>query len=477
MKLYSTLSRKLEDLPLGESEIKMYVCGITPYAPCHVGHAMSYVIFDVLRRYLEVKGHDVLHIQNFTDIDDKIINRAAQEGITTSDLANLYIQEYTVSMDRLNVKRASAYPLATESIPKILEVIQGLIDTSYAYASNGDVYFRVGNDEDYGKLSHRTLENMVAGARVEILEGKENPMDFALWKAAKPGEPAWDSPWGSGRPGWHIEDTAITLKHLGTNYCIHGGAVELAFPHHEAEIAQAESVTGVKPLAKYWMHTGLLMIKEQKMSKSLKNYISIKNILDKYDSSTLKLFFASSHYRSPIDFKQEYLGKTQKNLSNIINTYSRLKDLDESKTKNEFETKILKNITTSKRKFFAAMDDDINTPIAISRFLEIIHQVNVYCETNLVITHKTKNNIMCFIQDLGNILGLNILELYSQTKGSSSLTAEQIEKEIEKRNQYRKNKKWEEADLIRQNLESIGIILEDVKTANGDTKTQWKIKK
>lgn len=366
MKLYSTLSRRLEDLTLGEEQIKMYVCGITPYAPCHVGHAMSYVIFDVLRRYLEVKGHNVLHIQNFTDIDDKIINRAAEQGITTSELANLYIKEYTVSMDRLNVKKPSAYPLATESIPKILEVIKGLIDTGYAYPSNGDVYFRVGSDEDYGKLSHRTLENMIAGARVEVLEGKENPMDFALWKAAKPGEPAWESPWGSGRPGWHIECTSICLEHLGETIDIHGGGLDLVFPHHENEIAQSESYTGVMPFAKVWMHNGLLNLDEEKMSKSLGNLVQVSDALDRFTPDALRLFFLSSHYRSPLSYSDDGVTAMERAIERI----------QVALRPSESVSDLAPDPTPYENMFIEAMDTDLNTPRAIGVLFELTHAIN-----------------------------------------------------------------------------------------------------
>jgi len=280
VKIYNTLSSREEEFQPQGDVVTMYVCGVTPYAECHLGHAMSYIVFDMVRRYLEYRGHKVKHVQNFTDIDDKIIKRAQELNVPATEVAEKFIAQYFADMDELNVQRAQVYPRATEEVPKIVEVIQGLVDKGYAYESKGDVYFRVTSDPDYGKLSHQSLDSLQAGARVEVGAEKEHPLDFALWKAAKPGEPWWQSPWGKGRPGWHIECTAMSLRHLGETLDIHGGGQDLIFPHHENEIAQSESFTGTAPFVRYWMHNGLVQLEGEKMSKSLGVLVTIKETLD-----------------------------------------------------------------------------------------------------------------------------------------------------------------------------------------------------
>ncbi len=307
MKIYNTLSGRKEDFIPQSDTVKMYVCGVTPYAPSHLGHAMSYIVFDTIRRYLEFRGYKVKYVQNFTDIDDKIIARANESGISARELAQKFIDQYFADMDALNIKRADVYPRATEEIPKMLEVIEGLIRKGHAYEAGGDVYFRVKSDPDYGKLSHRTLDGMMAGARIEVGQAKEHPLDFTLWKAAKPGEPQWQSPWGQGRPGWHIECTAMSLKYLGQTLDIHGGGQDLIFPHHENEIAQSESFTGVKPFVRYWLHNGLMQLGEEKMSKSTGKLIGIREVLEKYGADAIRLWVLSSHYRSPITYSDENL--------------------------------------------------------------------------------------------------------------------------------------------------------------------------
>ncbi len=307
MKVYNTLSgQKEEFLPQGD-EVKMYVCGVTPYDHCHLGHAMSYIIFDVIRRYLRFRGYKVKYVQNITDIDDKIIDRANKLGISPRELAEKYTNSYFEDMDALNIERADVYPRATGEIPKIIEVIQGLVDKGYAYPAGGSVYFRVRKVADYGKLSHRSLESMRAAEGAMGSEEKEDAMDFALWKASKPGEPWWESPWGEGRPGWHIECSAMSLKYLGDTLDIHGGGQDLIFPHHENEIAQSESFTGKKPFVKYWLHNGLVQLGEDKMSKSLGNLITIKEALEKYSPDAIRIFILSSHYRSPLKYSEEGL--------------------------------------------------------------------------------------------------------------------------------------------------------------------------
>ncbi len=292
MKVYNTLSAQEEEFVPQGDVVKMYVCGVTPYAESHLGHAMSYIVFDMVRRYLEFRGYKVKYVQNFTDIDDKIINRAQQAGVTPGELAEKFIAQYFADMDRLNVRRADVYPRATEEVPKIIEVVKGLMDKGHAYESGGDVYFRVKSDADYGKLSHQSLDALQAGARVEVGVDKEHPLDFALWKAAKPGEPWWESPWGKGRPGWHIECSAMSMRYLGETLDIHGGGQDLIFPHHENEIAQSEGFTGVTPFVKYWMHNGFVQLGGEKMSKSLGIFVTLKQALDRFSPDALRLFIS-----------------------------------------------------------------------------------------------------------------------------------------------------------------------------------------
>ncbi|MFH1650939.1 MAG: cysteine--tRNA ligase, partial [Chloroflexota bacterium] len=307
MKIFNTLSGQKEDFRPGGEEVKMYVCGVTPYSDAHLGHAMSYIIFDVIRRYLKYRGYAVKYVQNITDIDDKIIDRANALGISTRELAEKFAQSYFDDMAALNVTPADFYPRATEELPKMMEVIQGLIDRGFAYPAGGSVYFRVKRFADYGRLSHRSFDAMQSGASNENVSEKEDPLDFVLWKAAKPGEPAWESPWGPGRPGWHIECTAMSLKYLGETIDIHGGGQDLVFPHHENEIAQSESFTGVKPFVRYWLHNGMVQIGAEKMSKSLGNMRTIKEILSRYSADTVRIFALNSHYRSPLTYTEETL--------------------------------------------------------------------------------------------------------------------------------------------------------------------------
>ena len=320
--LFNTLSGEKEPFSAPDDAVRMYVCGITPYAPSHIGHAMFSVVFDVVRRFLEFKGFQVNHVQNFTDIDDKMIAASAEMGISIEELAEINIQQYLEEMDALNVKRAHEYPRATKEIPKIVEIIEGLIDNKYAYSVNGDVYFRVRSAEGYGKLSGRSFDEMMAGARVEVDEAKEDPMDFALWKSQKPGEPAWESPWGPGRPGWHIECSAMSLKYLGENLDIHGGGRDLIFPHHENEIAQSESFSECKPFVRFWMHNGFLSIGEDKMSKSLGNVISVREALDRFSPVTIRMFFLSSHYRNPLMYSDHNIASQDRAVERLRNALS-----------------------------------------------------------------------------------------------------------------------------------------------------------
>jgi len=449
MKVFSTLSgRKEEFRPKGEM-VNIYVCGVTVYDDCHIGHAMSYVIFDVIRRYLEFKGYKVKHVQNFTDIDDKIINRAQQLGVSSAELAEKYIQEYFNDMDALNIKRAHVYPKATEEIPKIIEVIQGLIDKGYAYESDGSVYFRVKKFAGYGKLSHQDLDEMLSRSSAE--EGKkEYPLDFAVWKAAKPGEPYWPSPWGDGRPGWHIECSAMSLKYLGNSLDIHGGGQDLIFPHHENEITQSEAFTGVVPFARYWLHNGLLQLGENKMSKSLGNLITVKQALERYSSDAIRLFILGSHYRSPLTYSEETLKAAE----------SGMERLRQATKDGGTAGKTVLDSEPFRRRFIESMDDDFNTAQAIAVLFELAREVNRAREESYDVSEAQST-----LAELAGVLGFTLEEM-----AKPPLDAEPfIEVLIEIRNELRQAKQWQLADIIRSRLAELGIALED--TPKG---TVWK---
>jgi cysteinyl-tRNA synthetase len=457
MKIHNDLTAKKDEfVPLGET-VKMYVCGVTPYDNSHFGHAMSYVFFDVIRRYIKFRGYALKYVQNVTDIEDKIITRANQRGITTTELAEKYTASYLADMDALNVIRPDIMPRATEEIPKIIEVIQGLIEKGFAYqAADGSVYFRVTRVPDYGKLSRRTLDSMLAGARVEIGEKKENPMDFALWKASKPDEPAWDSPWGKGRPGWHIECTAMSMKYLGEQIDIHGGGQDLIFPHHENEIAQSESFSGKKPFAKYWLHNGFLQIGEEKMSKSLGNMLTIKEVLAKHSPAAVRVFILSSHYRSPLSFTWDGLEGAEKGAERLARAAHR----DDSGTGE------VMNAESYRQQFIEAMDDDFNTAKALGILFDLARDINAEADSghNIATAKQT-------LQELaGDIMGLTLPA--AETKAESVAAAPFIELLIKTRSDLRQAKQFQLADGIRAKLTELGILLED--TPKG---TVWRQKK
>jgi len=455
MKVYNTLSGQKEEFSPQGDEVKMYVCGVTPYDNSHIGHAMSYIIFDVIRRYLEFRGYKVKYVQNVTDIDDKIIARANQLGISPQELAGKYTNSYFEDMDALNIRRVDIYPRATQEIPKIIEVIQGLIDKGHAYAAQGSVYFRVGSVPDYGKLSHRSLESMMAGARIEVGEEKEHPVDFALWKASKPGEPSWASPWGQGRPGWHIECSAMSLKYLGNTLDIHGGGQDLIFPHHENEIAQSESFTGVKPFVRYWLHNGLVQLGEQKMSKSVGNLVTIKGVLDKYSADAIRVFILSSNYRSPLTYSEEALEAAERGtdrLRQAAHGQSKVETLDEAL-----------DVEAYRQRFTEAMDDDFNTAQAIATLFDLAREINRADESGLEAGEARET-----LRELAGVMGLTL-----RLPENAPLDAEPLlELLISLRNQLREAKQWRLADDIRARLAEIGIALED--TPQG---TVWKYKR
>jgi cysteinyl-tRNA synthetase len=457
MKILNTMSgQKEEFIPIGDT-VKMYVCGVTPYDNSHFGHAMSYVFFDVIRRYIMFKGYKLKYVQNVTDIEDKIILRANQRGISTTELAEKYTASYFEDMAALNVLRPDVTPRATEEVPKIIEVISGLIAGGYAYQTrDGSVYFRVNKDEDYGQLSHRTSDMMMAGARIEIGESKEHPMDFALWKASKPGEPAWDSPWGKGRPGWHIECTAMSMKYLGEQIDIHAGGQDLVFPHHENEIAQSESYSGKKPFVKYWLHNGFLQIGAEKMSKSLGNMLSIKEVLAKYPADAVRVFILSSHYRSPLSFAWEGLDGAVKGAERLARAVNRenpsasAPTLDASKYRSDF---------------IEAMDDDFNSAKALGILFDLARDINQAADSGSNIAEASAALKVL----AGDVLGLRLNKLSHNNEAGAD--AAEIEKLIQSRLDCKKAKDFKKADEIRAKLSEMGILLED-----GPKGTSWRKK-
>ncbi len=455
MKIFNTLSGKKEEFVPQGNELKMYVCGVTPYDDAHLGHAMSYIIFDVIRRYLKYRGHIIKFVQNVTDIDDKIIDRANQRGIPPHELAEKFAQSFFNDMEALNVTPADIYPRATEEIPKIIEVTQGLIDKGYAYPAEGSVYFRVRNVPDYGKLSHRSLDSMMS---CETGGEKEDPMDFVLWKASKPGEPEWESPWGPGRPGWHIECSAMSLKYLGDTLDIHGGGQDLVFPHHENEIAQSESYTGVKPFVKYWLHNGLVQLGEEKMSKSLGNLITIKEARERYGADALRIFVLSSHYRSPLTYSEEAIEAAGSGVERLLRVISR-----DDPTGGKGESL---DAEPYYNQFIEAMDDDFNTPQALAILFDLARMINQAGDAGISFS-DARNTMLTLARD---VLGLRLEFLGAQDPETEAL----VKSLIEERESLRKAKQWQQADEIRNKIRELGVIIED--TPSG-TVTIWKRKR
>lgn len=451
MKIHNTLSGKTEDFEALDGKVNMYVCGITPYSASHIGHAMMSVIFDVVRRYLEFKGYDVRHIQNFTDIDDKMILAANSTGIDVADLAESNITDYLAEMDALNVARAHEYPRATAEIGKITEIIAKLIEKGYAYPVAGDVYFRVNRDEDYGKLSHRDLDGLIAGARVEVDERKEDAMDFALWKSQKPGEPAWDSPWGMGRPGWHIECSAMAIKYLGSSIDIHGGGRDLIFPHHENEIAQSESFTDEVPFSRFWMHNGMLRLGEDKMSKSIGNIITVGEALSSYSPDALRLFFLSSHYRAPLLY-------TEANVAGQERALERLKNAVRPASAASVGSTI--DVSPAKAQFVEAMDDDFNTPRALAAMFELAREINRGKDEGADVLGAQDT-----LRELSGVLGISLDET-AETSGAGPF----VQMLVNVRTELRAARQFDIADSIRDRLSELGVTIED--TPEG---TEWRI--
>ncbi|KGM93904.1 cysteine--tRNA ligase [Clostridium botulinum] len=463
MKLFNTMTRQKEEFkPIKDGEVSMYVCGPTVYNYFHIGNGRTFLVFDTIRRYFEYKGYKVNFIQNFTDIDDKMIKKANEENITVKELGDRFIDEYYKDADGLNIKRATANPRATEFMNEIISFVKDLIDEEYAYEVDGDVYFSTKKFTEYGKLSGQNLDDLQAGARITVDERKQDPMDFAIWKNEKPGEPSWESPWGKGRPGWHIECSCMAHKLLGDTIDIHAGGVDLVFPHHENEIAQSEARNG-KAFANYWMHSAYLNINNKKMSKSLNNFFTTREILARYDAEVIRLFMLSAHYRTPLNFSDELLESAKasnERLYNSIGNLERLLDEVKIEEMTEDEKEYTKVLNSYKEKYIEKMDDDFNTADAIAVIFDLIKEINTH--VNADSSKELVNYSLELIRELGMPIGI------LQKSTMLDLNAE-IEELIEQRQQARKDRDWALADRIRDDLKARGIVLED--TPQG---VRWK---
>lgn len=532
IQVYNTLSRRKERLnTLEPNKVKMYVCGPTTYNYIHLGNARPLVVFDIIRRYLQYKGYEVTYVQNFTDVDDKIIQRSQEEGKSAAEVAGKYIDEYFRDADALGVKRADYHPRVSDHIPDIIRVIETLVEKGYAYRIGGDVYYRVRAFERYGQLSGRSLEEMLAGARVEVDERKENPMDFALWKEAKPGEPAWESPWGLGRPGWHIECSVMAMKYLGETLDIHGGGADLVFPHHENEIAQSEAYSG-RPFVRYWLHNGFITVNKEKMSKSLGNFFILREILSQYPAEVVRFYLGSTHYRSPLDFDNTKLEEAGRALARLNNTLRRLnevvknEEVEANDGTRDTDEGFVSRLRELKEKFEVAMDDDFNTAQAIGYLFDMAREINAYLdfwegEGSSKAPAAIKEAYRVFTLLGGNILGFlsedfehkghgisdKVIEILFEMKEEAleSGSLERVERilsclqsagiEIEDtfsgstwranrpvnvsdliepllswRSEARRNKDFTTADVIRDNLKKIGVVVEDTKEG-----ARWRI--
>jgi len=487
LKIYNTLTRKKEEFKSVEKDkVKMYVCGMTVYSDAHIGHARTYFAFDVIRRYFEFKGYKVNYVQNITDVDDKIINAANKQGIDALEYSKRFTDICLGDLDKLGIRRADLYPKASETIPDMIEMTKKIINNGFGYEVGGDVYFSVEKFPNYGKLSGQKLDNLMDGVRICTTDNKRNPYDFALWKSAKPGEPAWNSPWGKGRPGWHIECSAMSSKYLGLPFDIHGGGMDLRFPHHENEVAQAEAATG-KEFAKFWMHIGLLTVDGEKMSKSIGNIVNVKDLLQKWDAEVVRFFFAQAHYRSPPDFSEKALKNAEKGLDRIYRVKEKLEGLSEKSTDkfdekslSDCEKDYLNSIKDFKSDFENAMDDDFNTPLAVSILFDFVNKSNKFFEK----VENPNKNLCKFAIDTLSELG-NILTLFqpktAKKDGKSDAVLEQLQniatkfvtnvsgKDIEAlldillrvREKARQDKDWNTADKIRDELDKIGFEIQD----------------
>ncbi len=469
IKVYNTLTKQKEEFkPITPGKANIYVCGVTPYNHPHVGNARPFVTWDVIRRFLEHEGYDVTHVQNFTDVDDKIINTANKEGVQWYDICNRYIESYFEVMDKLNVRRAHVYPRVSEHIADIIGTVQCLIDNGYAYVVDGDVFYNVEKFKYYGQLSGRNLEDMLAGARVDVDERKHNPMDFALWKSAKPGEPAWESPWGPGRPGWHIECSTMSMKYLGESFDFHGGGSDLIFPHHENEIAQSEGCTGIHPFVHYWLHNGFITVNEEKMSKSLGNFFMVIDILKEFDPETLRFFIVSTHYRSPLDFSDARLQEAERSLARLRQSQQTLGELAQMMSAGPTETSLTlrAKVKELREAFMEAMRDDFNTALAISHMFALAKEINIYHKAVTDVAGKPDGKLVALLGDvfaeMCSIIGvLENTAAAAPADAGDNKEAELVELLIGLRQDARKAKNYALADELRNKLTAIGIVLQD----------------
>ncbi len=460
IKIYNTLTRsKSEFETIEEGKVRMYVCGPTVYDSAHVGHAMSALVFDIIRRYLIYKGYDVQYVMNFTDVDDKIIDRAKRLGLEPIDLAEKYIDEFKQNLQDLNIMPATEHPRATDEIEAIIKMVEQLLEKDTAYVVDGDVYFRVEKAKDYGKLSGRRLEEMNAGSRIRVDERKENPMDFAVWKKAKPGEPAWDSPWGPGRPGWHIECSAMNLDHLGHQIDIHGGGNDLIFPHHENEIAQTEAITG-KPFARYWMHNGMLQLKGEKMSKSTGNLVPIEEFLQEHDSDVMRLIVLSSHYRSPLTFNDEVIEANQRALERLLSA-KRPALTGATGASTDVLAKLGEQVEITHNGFIDSMNEDFNTAGAMGYVFDLVRVINQARADNA--TDEELSSAQNLLSQLTELLGLTLREPEHKTTSADAF----IELLLTLRHELRQQKHYGLADRVRDELSNLGVMIED--TPQGST--------
>ncbi|MBW2183953.1 MAG: cysteine--tRNA ligase [Deltaproteobacteria bacterium] len=493
LRIYNTLARKKEEFqPLKKGKVGMYVCGVTVYDFSHIGHARAAVVFDVIFRYLKYKGYEVTYVRNYTDVDDKIINKANDEGVNAKTVAERYIKEYDRDMEALKVETPTFTPRATEHIPDMIRLIEKLMENGYAYEIEGDVFYKVGKFKSYGKLSGKDIEQLQSGARVEVDDRKRDPLDFALWKASKPGEPAWENPWGKGRPGWHIECSAMSQRFLDETFDIHGGGADLIFPHHENEIAQSEGATG-KPFVRYWIHNGFVNINQEKMSKSLGNIFTIREILEHYHPEAIRVFLLSHHYRSPVDFSDQGLSEAQVSLDRLYSLLKDFKDmekerrLEDTKKPDEpsgpFEKEMYKQIRALPELFEKAMDDDFNTASALGALHRVTRDLNrmlgeVKKGGKGILSKAICEEGLKTFTTMGGILGIltcDSVDYFKQKQEevmkSIAISEEEILRLIEERRIAREQKDWKRADQIREELLSQGILLKD--TPQG---TNWKVK-
>ncbi len=462
IRLYNTLTREKEEFVTHEAgKVSLYVCGPTVYDNAHIGHAMSSLVFDIIRRYLNYSEYEVRHVMNYTDVDDKIIQRSLYEEVDPVELAERYIKQYDQHLKDLNILSATVYPRVTTEIPNIITMISGLIEKEYAYAADGDVYFRVLQDEDYGRLSGRKIEDMQSGDRIDVDERKESPMDFALWKSAKEGEPSWESPWGFGRPGWHIECSAMSLEHLGEQIDIHGGGNDLIFPHHENEIAQTESFTG-KPFSTYWLHNGMLQLSGEKMSKSIGNLVTIEHFLEENDADVLRMMVLNTGYRSPLIYNSTVIEQSTKALERLRNGLRSAFETSKGADADQLKT-LADQTTKTKKKFITIMDDDFNSAGALGQLFDLVRMINQARDAEA--TADELKDAQDLLRELTGIFGLSLEKSGSEQAEAAPF----IDLLIEVRKGLREEKQWALSDLVRDQLKELGVLLEDNKDG-----TSWR---